>query len=82
MVESICICHLNWGTKCKLRCMCGSVWVSIEDCFSLYVIFCACMKSSKMMGLSLALFMLRAMAHLTRFRSMCALSANFWSLLI
>jgi len=40
-------------------------------------ILCACMKSLKMMGLSLALFGLRAMAHLARFRSMCAPSAKF-----
>lgn len=74
MLKSFCICHLNGGTKCKMRCMYGLIWVRTEN-FFFYVILCACMKSLKMMGLSLALFGLRAMAHLARFRSMCAPSA-------
>lgn len=52
------------------------------NCCSLYVILCACMKALKMVGLALALFGLDVMTHLARFRSMCAQSANFWSLLI
>ena len=50
--------------------------------FALYVIYCDWMNVLNMLGLSLDLLGHPVMARLTKYRSICAHSANYWILLI
>lgn len=75
------ICHLSKGIRCSPRYVYRCFGLA-EKCCSLYVILCDYVKALKTVSLSLVLFGLHVMAHLARFRFVCARSTNFRRLVI
>ena len=74
--------HFRDGISWMPRHVYGSFCMRVGKFLDLYVMFWDWINALKVLGLSLDLLGHPVMVHLDRLRSICAHSANFWSLVI